>query len=315
MNQKLAKPELVYLLELAQKFATSTRSPATVRAYRIDWSAFVAWCGGVNVSPLPAAPETVAAYLAQLDVNGRKPAGLERVLVSLSQAHQLAGVASPCASALVRETLKGIKRERGTAQKQAAPVLVPHLRRMLRSLPRTVRGTRDRALLLVGFAGAFRPGEISGLNVDDIEIVTEGAKVRLARSKTDQLGKGACVGIPYGQHPETCPVSALRRWMEAAGIDGGPLFRSIDRHGNIHDGRLTARSVGRVVTGAAKAAGLDADHISGHSLRAGFATAAAKAGTSENMIMKQTRHKSGAMLHRYIRDGELFTRNAVHGLL
>ena len=171
-------------------------------------------------------------------------------------------------------------------------------------------GTRDRALLLVGFAGAFRRSELVSLDVADVTFGADGLIVQLRRSKTDQEGEGRKVGLPFGSNPLTCPVRALRAWLDVAVVARGPIFRAVDRHGNVADVRLTDQSVALVVKRCAKAAGLDSEKYAGHSLRSGLATAAAMADVSERAIMAQTGHKSLPMVRRYIRDGSLFRRNA-----
>lgn len=167
-------------------------------------------------------------------------------------------------------------------------------------------GTRDRALILLGFAGAFRRSELVGLDVDDCAFGKDGLTVTLRRSKTDQAGEGRRVGIPYGSNPDTCPVRNLQEWIARAGVSVGPLFRSITRHGC----RLTGNDVARVVKKLALRAGLDPSKYAGHSLRAGHATSAAIAGASERSIMRQMGHRSVQMVRRYIREGNLFRENS-----
>ena len=171
-------------------------------------------------------------------------------------------------------------------------------------------GARDRALVLLRFAGAFRRSELVGLDVEDAVFGKDGLVVTLRRSKTDQEGAGRKVGIPYGSNPETCPVRVVQAWVEQAAVTTGPLFRAVNRHGRVQPGRLTGRAVARVVQKLATAAGLEASKYAGHSLRAGHATAAAIAGASERSIMAQTGHRSVQMVRRYIRDGNLFRENS-----
>jgi integrase len=166
----------------------------------------------------------------------------------------------------------------------------------------------------VGFAGAFRRSELVALDVSDCAFSTEGLTITLRRSKTDQEGLGRKVGLPYGSKASVCPVRALQAWLDAAGVTEGALFRSVDRHGNV-GGELGGRDVARIVKRAAAASGLDAKVFAGHSLRAGLATSAAKAGKGAHAIMKTTGHRSVAMVQRYIRDAELFNDNAAAGLL
>ncbi len=167
-------------------------------------------------------------------------------------------------------------------------------------------GARDRALILLGFAGAFRRSELVGLDVEDCAFGKDGLTVTLRRSKTDQDGAGRKIGIPYGSNPETCPVRTIQAWIEQAGTIGRRLFRSINRHGQVQAGRLSGIDVARVVKKLAERAGLDPAKYAGHSLRAGHATSAAIAGASERSIMNQTGHRSVQMVRRYIRDGSLF---------
>jgi integrase len=197
-----------------------------------------------------------------------------------------------------------------TSQTVKAPVVTDDLKRMVARIPmETLIGIRDRALLLIGFAGAFRRSELVALQMADIQDVPEGLLITLKRSKTDQEGAGRKVAIPYGSTFETCPVRGLKAWLLMANITSGPLFRSIDRHGNIGKS-LSDQSVALLVKKYVDAVGLDADLFSGHSVRAGLATSAAIAGVSERSIMQQTGHKSSAMVRRYIRDSNLFRENA-----
>ena len=207
-------------------------------------------------------------------------------------------------------TMKGIRRTKGTAPAQKAPALTDDIRAMVDVTDAGIIGARDRALILVGFAGAFRRSELVGLNVEDCTFGKDGLTIILHRSKTDQDGAGRKVGIPYGSNPETCPVRVLQTWIEQAGITSGPQFRSISRHGRVQSGRLSGVDVARVVKKLAERAGLDPAKYAGHSLRAGHATSAAIAGASERSIMEQTGHRSVQMVRRYIRDGSLFRENS-----
>jgi site-specific recombinase XerD len=181
---------------------------------------------------------------------------------------------------------------------------------MVDTLGDDLAGHRDRALLLIGFAGAFRRSELVALDVADATEGHEGLTVHLRRSKTDQEGQGRTVGIPFGANLATCPVRAWRAWIEASAITEGPVFRSVDRHGHIGTTRLTGQSVAHIVKRHAAMAGLDPEQIAGHSLRAGLATSAAAAGVPERVIANTTGHKGSAMLRRYIREGTLFGQNA-----
>lgn len=306
---------LTIATERVREYIHQAKAPATVRAYRSDWRHFVAWCSAHGVASLPATPETVSLYLA--DFGGLlKAATLQRRLAAIAKTHQAAGHESPASMkhAAVSETWKGVKRVHGTSQAGKAPVLTSELRAMLRQLPDRLLGARDRALLLIGFAGAFRRAELVALTVEDCAFTTDGLIVTLRRSKTDQDGEGRKIGIPYGSNPETCPLRSLRAWLEAAAITTGALFRPIDRHGRLAVRGMSPGAVALVVKRHAIAAGLDGCRYAGHSLRAGLATSAAAAGVSERAIMNQTGHRSAAMVRRYIRDGSLFRENAAAGI-
>jgi len=190
------------------------------------------------------------------------------------------------------------------------PVTVPELRTMVKGLGIDPAGCRDRALLLLGFAGALRRSELVGLDVADVTEGTDGLTVRLRRSKTDQEGAGRTVGIPYGSNPATCPVRAWRAWLEVSGVAEGAAFRPVDRHGHIGGTRLSAQAVALVLKRHAARAGIDPGEVAAHSLRAGLATSAAAAGVPERVIAEQTGHRGTAMLRRYIREGSLFRENA-----
>ena len=305
---------LTPLAEAARAYVTASRSDRTREAYRAQWAHFSAWCERHGLLSLPAAPQTVAFYLTARAQEGRKVATLAQALAAISQAHQMAGHESPRSTPAVREAFKGIRRTHGSAPDQKAPVLAEQLRAMVATLPATLAGARNRALLLVGFSGAFRRSELVGLVVSDLAFTSEGLTISLRRSKTDQEGLGRKVGILYGRAAGTCPVRSLKAWLELAGLTEGPVFRSVDRHGHI-GGALGGKDVALIVKRAASAVGLDPKVFAGHSLRAGLATSAAKAGKAAHAIMKTTGHRSVAMVNKYIRDAELFTDNAAEGLL
>jgi integrase len=241
-------------------------------------------------------------------------ATIQKTLAALVEAQRAAGFPSPREDARVREVLKGIRRSLGVAPTQKAPLTPSELRAMVQSRTENLQGLRDRALLLVGFAGAFRRSELVGLDVSDVIWGEDGLTITLRRSKTDQEGESRKVGIPFGSTPVSCPVRTLRRWLETAGLEDGPLFRAV-KGSKVSLTRLSDKAVARLVKRAADDVGLDSSRLSGHSLRSGLATAAAKAGKSERSIMAQTGHRSAQMVRRYIRDGELFSENAAAGLL
>jgi len=292
-----------------KEFINASRAESTKAAYRKDWEDFSRWCKAAELPSMPATPETVAAYLSHLATEGKSASTLTRRASAIRFAHKLAGVQSPTASPLVEATMGGIRRTIGTAQHGKAPAVAEDVKAMCACLSDTLKGKRDRALLLVGFAGAFRRSELAALTLEDMEFCREGLKIHLRRSKTDQEGEGQVKGIPYGRNTDSCPVTALQEWLEASGITSGLILRSVNKWGQIGGG-ISDKDVARVVKYAASLAGFDAARYSGHSLRAGLATSAAAAGVSERIIMQQTGHKSERMVRKYIREGNIFRENA-----
>ena len=305
-------------LDLARAFAVESKAPRTREAYRYQWATFTAWCEERALDALPADPATLAGYIANRAEVGWKVASIALALTAIGAAHKAAGVVSPSAHPIVAATWAGIRRTLGTAQRRAAPATVEAVRAMVRTLP-DIEGTptpatlRDRALVLIGFAGAFRRSELEALDVSDLSFRAEGLVVTVRRSKTDQEGAGAEVAIAYGNDATTCPVRALRSWLDAACLGDGPAFRTVDRHGHI-GGRLVGAEVARIVKRLATRAGLDASRFSGHSLRAGLATSAAVQGRADRRIMDQGRWKSRTMVDRYVRDASLFRDNVSAGI-
>lgn len=234
-----------------RRYVTAARADSTRAAYAADLRHFAGWCERAGRTWLPASPATVAEYLAS-HAEIYKPATLQRRVTAISQAHQAAGQDNPTSHAGVRQTLQGIRRsvavtDPDRARRSAARALsVEELRAMVADTPDDLVGLRDRALLLLGFAGGFRRSELVAIRVGDAATVAEGLVVTLGRSKTDQEGHGRRVGIPFGQHRITCPVRAVAAWQAAARVASGPLLRSVDRHGNVGDA-LTAQTVRLVV--------------------------------------------------------------------
>lgn len=285
-------------------------APNTRRAYSSDVERFQAWGGS-----LPSDPGQVAAYLTE-HAASHAPTTLVRWLASLSKAHRASHDTNPdpTKADIVRSVLRGIRRRRGSVAGQAAPLTREILFDVLDALPDDPKAKRDRALLLVGFAGGFRRSELVDLDIGDVELVEEGLVIGLRRSKTDQVGKGRKIGIPFarGRH---CPVKALRTWTEILPDTEPPLFRPINRHGSIGRKRLSDHAVSLVVKDRLRKVWIDPSGYSGHSLRAGFVTSAARAGIASWKIRQQTGHASDSMLERYIRETEMFVENAAGALL
>ena len=307
--------------ESAKTYAGLARAKNTDRAYRSDWNDFELWAKEHGLSFLPASPSTVSLYLAAKAIT-LKTSSLSRRLTAIRQAHQLAGLELNTRHPAITEVWKGIRNSKGISQQGKSPIVTDELRSMIDLLnTSTLQGARDTALLLIGFAGAFRRSELVSIDVSDISIGREGVTIRVARSKTDQEGAGRDVGIPYGSNPSTCPVRALQDWLNASSTLEGPLFRAINKHGQIQTSRLSDKAVALIVKrtalALAKSKGLKWDvaeayaaQFSGHSLRAGLATSAAMAGVAEHTIMRQTGHKKAETLRKYIRMGTLFQDNA-----
>ena len=294
--------------DLVAQFVRDSLAANTRRAYRFDLQHFEEWGGRI-----PCDAHVLASYLAE-NAGRLAVATLVRRVAAITRAHEALNYTSPARSDLVRATLRGIRRQFGVRQQEAKPLLRDDLFRVLDAIGDGMKDARDRALLLVGFAGGLRRSEIVGLNAADIETVRQGLIIHLRRSKTDQEGAGRKIGIPFGR-TRFCPVTALQQWRERSGVTEGPIFRPVDRHGRMAPERLSAEAVSSIIKERVGAAGFDESGYSGHSLRAGFATSAAQAGISSWRIRQQTGHASDAMLSRYIRDGELFIDNAAGALL
>jgi site-specific recombinase XerD len=299
-------------LSAAVDLAKAEKAASTRKAYGTDFRIFKAWCDARGVPALPAAPETVAAYLAA-HASTSRASTLGRRVAAIRYAHKLAGVALPTDAEGVKATMRGIRRTYGSTRVRKAPAVAGKMRTMVATAPEGLAGLRDRALLLLGFAGAFRRSELVALDVADIEENETGLLITIRRGKTDQEGIGRTIAIPRGD--VACPVKALRAWLEAAAIDGGPIFRPIDKAANVRPSRLTDRSVASIVKAYAERSGLDASTYSGHSLRSGFLTSAAAKGASIFKMMDQSGHKSVDTLRGYVRDAELFKDHAGAGLL
>jgi len=294
----------------ASDYIRRSKAASTLLIYRSDWNDFENWCQSYGKTPLPASPETVGLYLSDLSTR-LKPSTLARHSAAICYTHRSAGMEPPTRDVTVRMLMSGIRRQHGTAPVSKKALLVPDLKRVVSGLPDKLIGTRDRALILVGFCGGFRRSEIVALDFSDFEFSPQGVAITVRRSKTDQFGRGRRIGIPYTSAPETCPVKALERWLETSGIKEGPAFRPVTRHGKVRPTRLSAHAVARIVKRRAKDAGLDPRQISGHSLRSGLATSAAMNGAAERKIMDQTGHRSLLQVRKYIQRGSVFQDNVV----
>ena len=300
---KSTKPPTTKNSKLVSSYTQAAQSASTRRSYAQDVRHFKA-----NGGKVPATPEMVAEYLAQF-AGVLAVATLAHRLIAIHKAHTDKGFESPVNNRLVKRTMQGIRRTFGVVQKRARALVKDDLLELMVMVAKQkpLKAARDKALLLLGFAGAFRRSELVALRMEDITPHAHGIELLIRRSKTDQEGEGRMVFVPLAKSEERCPVKALDRWLELAGIGEGPLFRPINRHDRVVNGKaLTAQSVALIVKSAVgKSKGADAAKlVSGHSLRAGFVTEAAMVGMQTSAIMGQTGHKSLEMVYRYVRSVE-----------
>jgi site-specific recombinase XerD len=304
---------------IVRAYQRASKADATVRAYRTDMALFGEWCRRCDVPSLPASPESVAAFLVSEAEAGRASSTIGRRCAAIRYAHKLAGAADPTDDEGVRATLEGIRRKVGVAPAQKAAATAEVLARMLMRTQDTLAGKRDRALLALGFAGAFRRSELVALDVGDLEADREGLRVRVRRSKTDQDGRGFEKTIPHGRFLR--PVALVRDWLDAAGIVEGPVFRPVSRSGHVRGltgaapRRLTTQAVANIVKHYAHLAGLDASAYGGHSLRAGYITTAAEYGADLARIMDQSGHRDPRTVVGYIRRANAFKDHSGAGFL
>ena len=277
----------------AAAYGRSSRAASTYRAYEADWRAFEAWCRALKLVPLPATAFPVALYLLAEAKLGRAPSTLGRRLAAIRLMHIGAHHLSPHDAIEVAEVLRGIRRAWKRPPAQKAPAIDEEVKRTVDAAePQTMKGLRDRALLLLGFAGALRRSEVVALDVEDLSVRPQGLAVLIASSKTDQEGEGAVSAIPRVPNSPYCPVQAVLDWQVLAGIATGPLFRRLHRGDRVGRSRLTAQSVALIVKRLAAKVGLDAERYSGQSLRSGFLTSAVLARASIFTLADQSRHKS-----------------------
>lgn len=293
-------------------YRAASRARNTVRCYASCWRSFSAWCAERGAAPLPAAPELVEAYLASLAEAGAHHGTCRAHMSAIAAYHRAAGVDDPTRAEAVRLVIGGIARQHGTApRRRVAPVTVEVLRAMLATLDRaTLRGRRDAAVLLVGFAGAFRRSELVNLDLRDIQFLEGELRITLRKSKTDQAGRGFVKHIAAADDPALCPILALRVWLEAAGLRQGRVFRAVSRYDAVAD-RLSSNGIADVIKNAAHAAGLDWRLYSGHSLRRGFITSAAARDVPDREIMAVSGHASSDGLRPYI---ELLGQDALRAV-
>ncbi len=324
--------ELEALSARAALYATSARGPGTRRAYRSAWHGYEAWCRSLGREPLDGDPDTVAMYVTKRADHGLAVSSIRVALAAIRTAHLLAGIALDLRQPRFAMVFEGVVRSRGTRpRRQAAPAVPGVLRRMLSALPAPAAplGVRHRAILLLGFGAALRRSELVALQLDDVEAGPgRGLRLLVRRSKTNQHGRGQEVAIwANPAEPLLCPAAALQAWLSlrAAALDLAPalsaaergtrpLFCAVTKSGRLTGEALSDKAVARLNKQAAEAAGLDPAQFSGHSLRAGLATAAGNAGAGLADLMRQTRYTSTEVALGYLRPADLWRNNVTEGL-
>lgn len=305
--------DLADALDRAKTYADGAQSGRTRAAYVSAFRAFATWCEPRGAAIMPAEPTTVAAYLADMADRGRKAATIDLHVAAITAVHRAAGFDPPTSAGAVRATIKGIRRAIGSKVNRKAPATAEAVKRMLKKIPDTTLGKRDRAIILLGFSAALRRSEISALRIGDLDRVADGIIVHIRKSKTDQEGEGHEVAVPRGSKLKPC--EAVDEWIEAAAITDGPLFRPVGKGGRVGAAALSDHSVAQIVKDRAAAAGLDPKLFAGHSLRAGFVTSALEAGADILRVMDVTRHTQVDTLKAYDRRAKAFKNHAGRGFL
>ncbi len=294
----------------------SSKAENTIRAYKSDYKDFGLFCAKNGFKSLPSEPKIVALYLTYLSTKDCKISTLKRRLVSIAMIHRLKGYYLDTKHPSIIENILGIKRRKGSIQKGKKPILINELKQLINAIDQQnkeeIKILRDRSIILVGFSGGFRRNELVSLNYDDLDFVSEGLKINLRRSKTDQFGEGSLKALPYFDNSNYCPVISIQKWIKISNIKSGPLFRRFNKGSNLSENRLTDQTVALLIKKYLKLAGIDCKNYSGHSLRSGFATSAAESGAEERSIMSMTGHKSTEMVRRYIKEANLFKNNALN---
>ena len=293
----------------------SSKSVNTVRAYKSDFEDFTLFCIKNNFKSLPTEPKIVSLYLTYLSSKNVKTSTIKRRLVSIGVIHKMKGHYLDTKHPIIVENFMGIKRLKGISQSGKKPLLINDLKEIIDVINKQkepdLKKLRNKALLLIGFAGGFRRNELVSLNFEDLDFVFEGVKINIKRSKTDQFGEGFTKGIPHFENYLYCPVKNLKNWLNISKIKKGPIFVRFSKGVNLTNIRLTDQSVALIIKDYLTKAGVDNKNYSGHSLRSGFATSAAEAGAEERSIMAMTGHKSSEMVRRYIKEANLFKNNAL----
>ena len=297
----------------------SSKATNTVRAYKSDFKDFCLFCAQNGFKALPSDPKIVSLYLTYLSTKDNKMSTLKRRLVSIGVIHKLKGYYLDTKHPSIKENIMGIKRRKGSIQKGKKPLLINDLKLIVDVIDQQknedIKKLRDRSIILIGFSGGFRRNEIVALDFEDLDFVSEGLKIDIKRSKTDQFGEGSKKALPYFDNSQYCPVVSLQKWIKISKINSGSLFRRFSKGSKLSENRLTDQTVALLIKTYLQLAGIDSKKYSGHSLRSGFATSAAESGAEERSIMSMTGHKSTEMVRRYIKEANLFKNNALNKII
>jgi len=303
----VATPARAQSRHLADGYLVAADAPSTVRAYTADWTHFSLWCAARELPVMPASPALVGDYLSDLG-EGYARSTLRRKVAAITRANRHAGHLLDTRHPSIRDVLRGIGRTHGSPPKRAQALATEEVQRLVGTCDESLVGRRDRALLLLAFAGALRRSELCGIEVEHLTGKPRSLELLIPRSKTDAEGEGARIGIPRGKNEATCPVRALRAWLDAAGIEHGPVFRAVTRHSTIRSAALSGEAVRLVVLKRARLAGIKGtrlEPVSPHGLRAGFVTSAYRANIPDEEIMGHSRHRSLATMRSYVRRSKL----------
>ncbi len=294
----------------------SSKANNTIRAYKSDFKDFGLFCVQNGFKPLPSNPKIVSLYLTHLSSKEVKMSTLKRRIVSIGVIHKLKGHYLDTKHPAIIENIMGIKRRKGSVQRGKKPILINQLKTIIKVIDEQkkneIKKLRDKSIILIGFSGGFRRNEIVSLDYDDLDFVTEGLKIHIKRSKTDQFGEGYTKALPYFDNTKYCPVGNLKKWIDISKINSGPLFRRFSKGSKLSEHRLTDQTVALLIKEYLTLANIDSKNYSGHSLRSGFATVSAESGADERSIMTMTGHKSTEMVRRYIKEANLFKNNALN---
>ena len=294
----------------------NSKANNTVRAYKSDFKDFGIFCAKNGFNYLPTEPKIVSIYLTYLSTKEAKISTLKRRLVSIGVIHKLKGHYLDTKHPTIIENIMGIKRRKGSIQKRKKPISINSLKLIINVIDQQnkedIKKLRDRTIILIGFSGGFRRNEIVSLDYDDLDFVSEGLKISIRRSKTDQFGIGSIKALPYFHNSQYCPVLSLKNWLNISKITSGSLFRRFSKGSKLSENRLTDQTVALLIKEYLNLAGIESKNYSGHSLRSGFATSAAESGAEERSIMAMTGHKSTEMVRRYIKEANLFKNNPLN---